>query len=109
MEDRDLAIVIGKRVRALRVEKNLSLKDLAAKSGVAQSALVEAEKGTSFATVVTLDKLAQAFGVTPADLVNGTEDDIGYLVETMRTNPKTIQFVKDEATRMIAALPQPEA
>ncbi|TIP35269.1 MAG: helix-turn-helix transcriptional regulator, partial [Mesorhizobium sp.] len=43
----DADIRVGRRVRALRLERNLSLADLAAKAGISIGALSQIERGMS--------------------------------------------------------------
>ncbi len=47
----------------LRAEKRLTLRELAAKSGVNINAIMSLEKGLSNARLVTIDKLAKALEV----------------------------------------------
>ena len=59
---------IGNRVRALRMERGLSLDALAARSDVSRSMISVVERGESSATAVVLEKIATGLGVMLASL-----------------------------------------
>lgn len=65
----DLAIAIGRRVRAHRQERGWTLDDLAHAAGVSRRALVNVEQGTANPSVSTLLRLAEALGVGLPTLV----------------------------------------
>ncbi|GII57782.1 hypothetical transcriptional regulator [Planotetraspora thailandica] len=65
---------VGARVRALRVERGLSLSALAAEAGVGKGSLSEIESGMRNATLATLYALAGPLGVPLASLL---DDRIG--------------------------------
>lgn len=61
---------IGRRITALRIDKGLSLSELASLATVSKSYLSTVEKGSGSRPGATfLHKIAQALGVTLADLV----------------------------------------
>lgn len=62
---------IGVTIRRMREERQLSLKDLAGKSGLTQSFLSQVERGLTSPSVASLRKVAQAFGVPLAALFQG--------------------------------------
>jgi transcriptional regulator with XRE-family HTH domain len=61
--------VDGLRLRELRVEKALSLRTLAHRSGVAYDTINKLELGHRPARLVTIRKLAHALGVEPTELM----------------------------------------
>ena len=64
------AVNIGQRITSLRTDKGLSLSELAAHATVSKSYLSTVEKGSGSRPGATfLYKIAQALGVTLADLV----------------------------------------
>jgi transcriptional regulator with XRE-family HTH domain len=65
--------VNGQRLRHLRVERALSLRALAQRSGVAFDTINKLELGHRPARLVTIRKLAEALGVEPKDLMKGEE------------------------------------
>jgi transcriptional regulator with XRE-family HTH domain len=65
--------VNGQRLRHLRVERALSLRALAQRSGVAFDTINKLELGHRSARLVTIRKLAEALGVDPKELMKGEE------------------------------------
>jgi transcriptional regulator with XRE-family HTH domain len=61
------------RLRQLRVERALSLRALADRSGVAFDTINKLELGHRPARLVTIRKLAEALGVEPRELMKGEE------------------------------------
>ncbi len=62
-DDSAASIDAGKRVRALREERSLSLRELALKSGLSPNALSQIERSNVSPTVSTLNRLAAALDV----------------------------------------------
>jgi transcriptional regulator with XRE-family HTH domain len=65
----DMRRLVGRNVRRLRGEMGLTQEAFAVRSGFSQQYVSDLERGLRNPTVVTLFELAQALGVTPADLV----------------------------------------
>ncbi len=65
--------VNGHRLRQLRVERALSLRALAQRSGVAFDTINKLELGHRPARLVTIRKLAEALGVEPKELMKVEE------------------------------------
>jgi transcriptional regulator with XRE-family HTH domain len=65
--------VNGQRLRQLRVERALSLRALAERSGVAFDTINKLELGHRPARLATIRKLADALGVEPKELMKGEE------------------------------------
>jgi transcriptional regulator with XRE-family HTH domain len=61
--------VNGQRLRQLRVQRALSLRALAQRSGVAFDTINKLELGHRPARLVTIRKLADALGVEPNELI----------------------------------------
>jgi transcriptional regulator with XRE-family HTH domain len=57
------SVNVGNRLRELREERNISMRGLAAKSGLSANALSMIERGKTSPSVSTLYKLAEAMGV----------------------------------------------
>lgn len=66
---------IGRRVRQLRKERQWSQSKLARESHVAQNVLSRVELGAVVPSLLTLEKIAAAFGLGIADLLNGDPAD----------------------------------
>ena len=67
--------VDGERLRHLRQERALSLRDLGRESGVAYDTISHLERGNREAQPRTVRKLAETLGVEPRELVKGEEDE----------------------------------
>jgi transcriptional regulator with XRE-family HTH domain len=66
--------VNGQKLRQLRVERALSLRALAERSGVAFDTINKLGLGHRPARLVTIRKLAEGLGVEPKELIKGEED-----------------------------------
>ncbi|TMI73181.1 MAG: helix-turn-helix transcriptional regulator [Bacillati bacterium ANGP1] len=64
-----MATYIGWRVRELRQRKGLTTYELAKRSGILRPNISRIESGRHVPSVETLDRLARALGVSPADLL----------------------------------------
>lgn len=64
----DIKEKIGKRIRTLRDDKSLSQKDLAYSSDLDRSYIASVENGQRNISVVNLEKIAVALGVTLSEL-----------------------------------------
>ena len=71
-EDRFLE-ALGRRVRQLRSERGLSMRELAGRSGLSPRFLGQVEKGEGNISVRNLAALARALGTNPAALLPGTD------------------------------------
>jgi transcriptional regulator with XRE-family HTH domain len=71
LEDDDVSLRTGRAVKQRREALGLSLRVLAARSGISASMISDIERGTKSPTVVTVVRLAQALGVGAAALVDG--------------------------------------
>ncbi|MGZ3607482.1 MAG: helix-turn-helix domain-containing protein [Syntrophales bacterium] len=67
---------IGRAVRELRHKKQITLQDLAAKTGVAKTILTEIESGDVVPPVATLLKLSRAFNVGMASFFEDESPDM---------------------------------
>ncbi len=65
--------VNGQRLRQLRVERALSLRALAERSGVAFDTINKLENERRQAQPRTIRRLAEALGVEPKELMKGKE------------------------------------
>ncbi len=62
---------LGLTIRRLRENRRLSLKEVAARSGLTQSFLSQVERNLTSPSVASLRKVAQAFGVPLTELFQG--------------------------------------
>lgn len=64
MEENKTRKRVGERLKALRSKQNLSVRDLAEKTGINISNISRIENGKISSTIDVLDRLAQALGTT---------------------------------------------
>jgi len=67
----DIGLRTGRTVKRQREAAGLSLRVLAARSGISASMISDIERGTKSPTVTTVVRLAQALGVSAASLIDG--------------------------------------
>jgi len=66
--DADLDSPIGSRLRRLRMERGLSLREAGRRAGLSTSFLSAVERGAAAASLASLQRLTAAYGVTTLDL-----------------------------------------
>ncbi|MBX2990872.1 MAG: helix-turn-helix domain-containing protein [Bacteroidetes bacterium] len=66
----NLRLILGVKIKQLRAEQDLSLSELAAKSGLSVSYLSEIEKGKKYPTPDKIIQIANAIGVSFDELVS---------------------------------------
>jgi transcriptional regulator with XRE-family HTH domain len=64
---------VGRAVRRLRTEADYSQESFAAAAGIHRTYMGLVERGRVAATVVTLEKIADALGITPSALLAEAE------------------------------------
>ena len=70
LED-EVKLRTGRAIKQRREAVGLSLRTLAARSGISSSMISDIERGTKSPTVTTVGRLAQALGVSAAALIDG--------------------------------------
>jgi transcriptional regulator with XRE-family HTH domain len=65
----DMRKLVGRNVRAARVERGMTQERLADVSGFSQQYISDLERGRRNPTIVSLYELAQALSVTPIKLL----------------------------------------
>lgn len=90
-----LVIRVGMRIRKLRIERGLTLRDFGMRAGVHPFHVMAIELGQLATTTRTLQAIAKGLGVAPVDLLNhdAEHDDVGYIVELMRKQPGCVQQI----------------
>jgi XRE family transcriptional regulator, regulator of sulfur utilization len=82
--DRDLSLVeLGRRVRAERLRRQLSLEDVSARARVSRSMLSAIERGVKAPTVLVLDRIATGLDTSLARLL-GSENQSRLIVMRRR-------------------------
>jgi transcriptional regulator with XRE-family HTH domain len=83
-----LSVDVGLRLKHLRKERNISMRGLAAKSGLSANALSMIERGRTSPSVSTLYKLADALGVPITEFFSQQleRQEVVYLKANERTH-----------------------
>jgi transcriptional regulator with XRE-family HTH domain len=95
-----LARRIGERIRALRVEAELSFDAFVEETGLGRGYISELERGLVVPTVGALAKVAAVLDVTLADLVLGHSLREQIFEATLHASPAELE-------RLLRALPAP--
>ncbi len=89
--------VLPKRLRVLRAERGLTIKQAAESAGVTRETLRELELGRRSPHEPTLAKIANAYGVPVVELLEAAEGRPGPLAEAPQssTEPEALQGIPD--------------
>jgi len=74
IDKKGIAVQIGQNVKRLRLNKNLSMQDLATVAEIEKSQIYRVEHGVFDLKISTLFVLAKALDVEVCDLLSGTKD-----------------------------------
>lgn len=80
---------IGEKIKNLRKQKNMSLRELAQITGLSKTTLGDLEKDIKNPSLETLEKIAVAFAITPAELLMET-DSTEELMESAKNSGSEI-------------------
>ena len=69
-DKKQLQIAIGKRIKSIREEKNISQQDIAGLCNIEKSNFSRLEAGNTNPAIYTLSKIAEHLGVSLKDLVD---------------------------------------
>lgn len=72
----DVRIKIGQRIKKLREAANISQKDLSYSADLDRSYIASVENGQRNISIVNIEKIASALGVTLKDFFNDGEFEI---------------------------------
>ena len=91
-----LVVRVGMRIRKLRNEQGVSLRDFGKRAGVHPFHVMAIELGQLAANTKTLRSIANGLGVAPLDLLNhdAENDDMGHIIELMRTQPDFVHKIR---------------
>lgn len=95
-DEDSLVFRVGMRIRKLRIEHKMSLRNFGKLAGVHPFHVMSIELGQMAANLRTLRLIANALGVTPLDLLNhdAENDAIGHIIELMRKQPEFVQKIR---------------
>lgn len=80
---------IGEKIKNLRKQKNMSLRELAQITGLSKTTLGDLEKDVKNPSLDTLEKIAVAFDMSPAELLKET-DSTEELMESAKNSSSEI-------------------
>lgn len=83
---------LGRRLRTARFERNLTLKEVARRSGMSATHISEVERGRTSPTIGALQRIAAALGESPATFVR--EDGLPRVALTRKSERETY-YVQD--------------
>lgn len=69
-EQETISKTLGRRVRRIRQDKGLTLKQIEARVGVSATHISEIERGNTSPTIRALERIAKALGVLPSYLID---------------------------------------
>lgn len=98
-----LVVRVGIRIRKLRMEQGISLRDFGKRASVHPFHVMAIELGQLATTTKTLRAIAGALGVAPLDLLNCDTDgdDLGHLVELMRKQPDSVAKIMKKVKPLV--------
>lgn len=92
---------VGQRIRQLRLERRLSLREFGQLADIHPFHVMAIELGQLAANTRTLKNIATALGVSSADLLNTVHDELGFIIEQLRVNPRAMAVVRAATNRAI--------
>lgn len=101
----DADVRVGRRVRALRLERNLSLADLAARAGVSIGALSQIERGMSSLRVRVIWPLAAALDIEPSALITDGNNAVNDLYCVRANSRRSIPMVSEGIAKALLSPP----
>ena len=96
--DEAIGRMLCDRVRELRRKKGWTLEQTSAACGVSRSMLSEIERGRANPTLAVAFRIAQAFGMSLADLVEAPA--VGSRIDVIRADDRTYQYRSDRNCRI---------
>jgi len=75
MENREILIKFGQRVREIRKEKNLSQEDLSFKADLHRTYIGMIERAEKNITLINIEKIAKALNVDIKELFDGKKEN----------------------------------
>jgi transcriptional regulator with XRE-family HTH domain len=94
MDPETITAAVANNVRAQRAHRQMTLDELAARSGVSRGMLVQVEQGRTNPSINTLTRIADALGVTVARIVEVSDTPVVRVV----TSTDVVVFPHGEAS-----------
>jgi transcriptional regulator with XRE-family HTH domain len=102
-ETRDPAAAVGRRVRALREARGLSLRELALRSGVSAPMLSQVERGETSPTLAVAQRIAAGLGLTLSQLLR--LDEAPHVLLVRRSRRRTTRRDGHRIEELVPPLP----
>src|SRR5262245_29915068 len=96
---------VGRRLRALRLERGLSLAELAARAGISIGALSQIERGKSSLRVRVIWPLAAALDIEPSALITGDNDTVNDLYCVRASSRRSIPVKSEGVAKELLSPP----
>ena len=96
---------LGHRVRNLRLQKKLTMKEVAETAGIAQSSLSYIENGNNSPSIETLEAILKALGITMGEFFVEEKQDLEpELLRLLDTVKKLTPEQRELAQRLLEVL-----
>lgn len=96
---------VGRRVRALRLQRNLSLADLAERAGISIGALSQIERGMTSLRVRVIWPLATALDIEPSALITDGPDQGNDIYCVRAASRKTLPVRSEGISKQLLSPP----
>lgn len=100
-----LEIALGSEVRAWRQRRQMTLQDLATKSGTSKATVERLENASHSTSVLNTWKIAQALGVQLSDLIRRAEEVV--ILDAQRS--AQVPWTDDEVRALLRGMPEEQA
>lgn len=89
---------IGKRIREIRIKKNMKQSELADKAGVSRMTITNIENGKHKGTFELVQPICNALEITPTYLILGkeTSNDLGLNPEGEKLYKEYLQYLREK-------------
>ena len=85
---------LGEKIKILRTEKNLSLKDLSNRSGISAAAIHKIESNGIIPTITTMMKVADALGKNVSHFIEESDEDKDVVFVSAKNREPILTFKK---------------
>jgi transcriptional regulator with XRE-family HTH domain len=94
---------LGEKIKALRVEKNMSLKDLSERSGISAAAIHKIESNGIIPTITTMMKISDALGKKVSHFIEERLEEKDVVLVSSDKREPILTFKKGLDLRAISA------
>jgi transcriptional regulator with XRE-family HTH domain len=94
-----------RKIRELRLHKNMTLQELSEKSGLSVSFLSQVERGNSSLTITSLQRIAEGIGVPVNTFFESAEDNPAFVVKLKERKPFRLEGSDVTYTRLVGQFP----